>query len=105
MMSKASRKKALKRRKHRDKLTWQFVCPQCQSVDDGSPGALLTNLADALNACADMGMAVRVRHGAVLAEGPDGGGYVLPLEDGRWTARTLTYDRFALPPPPGGLDD
>lgn len=45
-----------------------------------------------------------MRHGVVLLEGRDGGGYVLPLPDGRWTIRTLTWDPLS-PPPGDGLDD
>lgn len=93
-MSKQSKKRAKKRRKHRDKLSWVFTCPQCMREDDGSPGAMLTQLADALNAFADSGMKVKVRNGIVMAEGHGGGGYVLPLRDGRWTARDMIYDRF-----------
>jgi hypothetical protein len=59
-----------------------------------------------LNSCGDAGLKVKMRHGVVLMEGRDGGGYVLPLGGGRWTIRTLTYDPFSPPDLDGdGLDD
>ncbi len=45
-----------------------------------------------------------MRHGVILAEGKDGGGYVLPLPGGRWTVRTLTYDPLS-PSPSDDSDD
>ena len=50
-----------------------------------------------LNTCAEAGLKVKMSHGTVLVEGRDGGGYVLPLPDDRWTVRTLTYDPLAPP--------
>lgn len=95
-MSKQSRKKARHRKKKlaKTRLLMSVVCPSCNTVGGGSPAALLSGVADALNACADAGMKIRVRHGALLARE----GYVLPYPGDRWTARTLTYDPFiALP--------
>lgn len=79
--------------KHKSQ-TWTFLCPGCGREDDGSIGALLTQVADALNACADSGLKIALRHGAVMAAGNIGGGYVLPTSHGHWTARDQQYDRF-----------
>lgn len=54
---------------------------------------LLQNLADALNACASAGLKVRLKHGAVYTRE----GYVLPIEDERWVARTLLYTELTPP--------
>jgi hypothetical protein len=90
-MSKQSRKKARHRKRHvKTTLLMSTICPDCGVVDVSSPASLLNNLADALNSCADAGVKVRMRHGALLAAE----GYVLPLAGGRWTARTLNYDPF-----------
>lgn len=51
---------------------------------------LLADLADVLNACEAAGIPIRLRHGAVCT----GHGYVLPLADNQWAARTLTYTEF-----------
>ena len=101
-LSKQSKKRARKRKQKRDRITWTFLCPSCGREDDGSAGALLTAVADTLNACSDSGLKIVLKHGAVLAEGDIGGGYILPLSGGRWTARDLAYDRFAQAP---GLSD
>jgi|SRR5271155_5462814 len=93
-MSKQSRNKARKRRMKHKTQTWMITCPGCGRGDDGSAGALLTQLADSLNACVDGGLKVALRHGAVLAAGKIGGGYVLPTSHGHWTARDQQYDRF-----------
>jgi hypothetical protein len=82
-----------KKRKHRPAI----ACPRCHGPADSSPGALLRAFAAVLNSCADEGVKVKMRHGVILAEGPGGGGYVLPLPGGRWTVRTLTYDPLAPP--------
>jgi hypothetical protein len=58
-------------------------------------------LADALNACDDSGATVRLRHGIVMTPG----GYVLPMADGRWEARTLNYAPFPLAEDVDGDDD
>jgi len=49
--------------------------------------ALLQGLADALNRCAEAGLRVKLKHGAVYSRA----GYVLPVDDERWVARTLLY--------------
>ena len=105
-MSKQSKKRRHKHRKHRDKLTWQIVCPRCGSVEDGTVPSMLTALMDMLNSCRDYGVKVKIHHGVILAEGSNGGGYVLPLPDGRFTARDMTYDRFTqVPVVSDDLDD
>lgn len=48
---------------------------------------MLQAVADALNECAAFGLRVKLKHGAVYTRG----GYVLPLDDGSWVARTLLY--------------
>lgn len=53
--------------------------------------ALLGAVADALNACEAAGVAVKLKNGAVMTRW----GYVLPLGDGRWGARTLAYSLFS----------
>ena len=85
------------RRKHRA----QLVCARCATPQDGSPAALLTGVAAALNACADAGVKVKLRHGVVDARE----GYVLPLDAGRWMARTRTYDPLIVPQGAGEDDD
>jgi hypothetical protein len=54
-------------------------------------GELLEALAAALNACDEAGIAVRLRHGIVFTSA----GYVLPLGNGGWAARTLNYSEFS----------
>lgn len=61
--------------------------------------ALLERLARALDACGEAGVCVKLKHGAVYTEY----GYVLPLDDGRWVARSLTWD--PLSPAGGDPDD
>lgn len=63
--------------------------------------ALLRSVADALNACESAGITVRLKHGAVMTRN----GYVLPLGDGQWGARTLAYSPFSPADDPEGLDD
>jgi hypothetical protein len=105
-MSKQSKKRAKKRQKHRDRVVWEILCPSCGNLDDGSVAALVTGVADALNACADSGAKVRLFHGIVTVEAPDGGGFVLPVKGGRWAARNETYDRFEQAPLlPDEMDD
>ena len=76
------------------------MCARCLTPQDGTAAGLLGQLAAALNACTDAGMRVRLRHG--IAEAREG--YVLPLDAGRWIARTRTYDPL-LPPAAGDEDD
>lgn len=66
----------------------------------GQPDAerLLGALADALNACEAAGIEVKPKHGAVITRY----GYVLPVGDGQWGARTLAYSPFGVPGPDGG---
>lgn len=52
---------------------------------------LLNGVADALNACRDAGLNLRIKHGALQCEE----GLVLDLPDGSWAARTRAYTPFA----------
>jgi hypothetical protein len=52
---------------------------------------LLGAVADALTACEQAGIAVKLRHGIVLTRA----GYVLPVGDHEWGARTLRYTPFS----------
>ena len=54
---------------------------------------LLGAVADALNACEAAGIEVKPKHGAVITRF----GYVLPLGEARWGARTLAYSPFGAP--------
>jgi hypothetical protein len=65
-----------------------------------TPAALLAAVADALNACEAAGMTVKLKHGAVYTRE----GYVLPVGDHAWAARTLAYTEFT-PPPGDDLDE
>jgi len=60
--------------------------------------ALLAAVAQALTACEAAGLKVKLSHGAVATRQ----GYVVPLGDGRWGARTLVWTEFS---PSGGSDD
>ena len=53
--------------------------------------ALLSAVADALTACEAAGITVKLKHGAVMTPL----GYVLPLGDGKWGARTLVWTEFS----------
>jgi hypothetical protein len=61
---------------------------------------LLASVAAALTACDAAGYEVKLKHGAVMTRV----GYVLPLGDGEWCARTLNWSPFS-PPPGDDLDD
>ena len=60
---------------------------------------LLTAVAAALTACDAAGYTVKLKHVAVMTPV----GYVLPLGDGEWCARTLNWSPFS--PPPGDDED
>jgi hypothetical protein len=53
--------------------------------------ALLAHVADALAACEAAGLVVKFSHGAVVTRE----GYVVPLGNGQWGARTLRYTEFS----------
>jgi hypothetical protein len=55
------------------------------------PASLLEAVAAALSACGKAGLAVKLRHGAVITPA----GYVLEADDGRWVARTLAWNEFS----------
>jgi hypothetical protein len=94
-----SKRKGHRKRKPRRKKPQKVICARCRAPSDGTPPSLLKALAVALSACGEAGMKVRLAHGAVVTRE----GFVLPLGDGQWTARTLAYDPFG--PPPGDDDD
>ena len=52
---------------------------------------LLAAVAEALTACEAAGYTVKLKHGAVMTRV----GYVLPLGDGEWCARTLNWSPFS----------
>lgn len=54
---------------------------------------LLQELADVLNECASAGLRVKLKHGVVYTRE----GYVLPIDDERWVARTLLYTELTPP--------
>jgi hypothetical protein len=56
---------------------------------------LLSLVAEALTRCEQAGIAVKLKHGAVMTPL----GYVLPLGDGKWAARTLTWTEFSSTSP------
>lgn len=66
-----------------------------QDVPAPVPAAeeLLASVAAALTACDAAGFTVKLKHGAVITRV----GYVLPLGDGEWTARTLNWTPFSDP--------
>ena len=80
------------KRKHRRKAARHVLCTNCRQPA-GEPWGLLAGVAASLNACEDAGTTVRLRHGIVMTRA----GYVLPLRDGRWAARTLDYGPFEVP--------
>lgn len=75
-------------------------CPECQRETPASPAVLLTAVADALNACRDAGLKLRIRHGIPQCDE----GLVLDLPDGTWVTRTRTYTPFG-PDLGGDFDD
>ena len=64
------------------------------------PATLLASVAEALNACEAAGITVRLKHGAVITRN----GYVLPVGDGQWGARTLAYSPFGPDDHPDEMD-
>ena len=68
----------------------QNVSPKPAPPPDAA--LLLSLVASALTSCEEAGITVRLKHGAVITPL----GYVLPLGDGRWGARTLTWTEFSV---------
>jgi hypothetical protein len=90
------------RRKHKDPATeavlsgtWRYTPEQAEAND---ASRLLSLVASALTACEAAGIAVKLKHGAVMTRV----GYVLPLGDGEWAARTLNWTPFGVQ---AGSDD
>jgi hypothetical protein len=65
------------------------------------PAALLAQVAEALNACEDAGVTVKLKHGAVMTRN----GYVLQVGDGQWGARTRAYSPFGVPADADEMDE
>lgn len=82
------RKKAARKRSRPASIP---LCPSCHIPDEHSPSALLTALADLLNACETAGVKVKFRHGAAYSSH----GYVLPpvVKGQMWLARVQDYGR------------
>lgn len=93
-------KKHSARRKRKAKSRRHVTCASCAAK--AAPGALPA-LAAALNACADAGIAVKLRHGIVISEQ----GYVIDMPDGKWEARTRRWAPYAVTAddPDGDQDD
>ncbi len=56
-------------------------------------GELLGAVATALTACEAAGIKVKLKHGAVITRF----GFVFPVGDAQWGARTLAYSPFGAP--------
>jgi hypothetical protein len=68
------------------------MCQNCGSTYPATAEARLTALAEAMNACQDAGLRVRLQHGIVKTRE----GYVVQLMiNDRWVARTMTYTEFS----------
>ncbi len=65
------------------------------------PAVLLGQVAEALNACEAAGVTVKLKHGIVSTRN----GYVLPVGDHEWGARTLAYSPFSPSEAEDGMDD
>ena len=68
--------------------TWRHTPEQAEAAD---AQRLLASVAAALEACDAAGFTVKLKHGAVMSRV----GYVLPLGDGQWAARTLNWTPFS----------
>jgi hypothetical protein len=62
---------------------------------------LLAQVAEALTACDQAGLRVRLHHDVVETRE----GYVLPLARNRWVPRTKTYSKFSAAAFAAGDDD
>ena len=70
----------------------QNVSPDPKPAPPPDAAALLSLVASALTSCEEAGITVKLKHGAVITPL----GYVLPLGDGRWGARTLAWTEFSV---------
>lgn len=104
IMSKQSKKRARKRRQHREKLI-TVLCQDCLMVHPYTAEQMLQHVADALNAMEGVKMVIRPKF--VLAHNLDGGGFVLPPVDknGSWTVHMQTRDPNLIPSMLEGDDD
>lgn len=76
--------------KHRVAVT----CPGCGESHQANAAWLLEEAAQVLSACAAAGLKLRLRHGILECEE----GFILPLDDGSFTARTREWSPFSTTP-------
>lgn len=76
----------------------RVTCPRCRDALPAAPAALLQQLADAMNACTNAGLDVKIRHGAIEC---DEGLILGPLTTGEYVARTRLYTEFPAIPEQG----
>ena len=69
--------------------TWRATPERAEAAD---AQRRLSLVASALTECEAAGIAVKLKHGAVMTRV----GYVLPLGDGEWAARTLNWTEFSV---------
>jgi hypothetical protein len=69
--------------------TWRDTPEQAEAND---AHRLLSLVAESLTACEAAGIAVKLKHGAVITPL----GYVLPLGGREWAARTLNWTEFSI---------
>ena len=67
------------------------VTPEPRPASEPDAERLLSLVADALTACEQAGITVKLKHGAVWTEH----GYVFHVSDRTWEPRTLAYTEFS----------
>jgi hypothetical protein len=77
------------KKRHRKKAAKRVLCASCRKPA-GEPWSLLAAIAAAFNAAVDTGVKVKLHPWAVVTSR----GYVLPLSDGRWGARTQDFETY-----------
>lgn len=77
-------------RRHRHKRI-ALTCPACKKKTQANTAALLEAAAQALTACRNAGLKLKVRHGILSCEE----GLILPLDDGSFITRTRVYTEFS----------
>jgi hypothetical protein len=77
------------------KRTAKAVTRSRSSRTDSRAAALLSAVADSLNACESAGISLKLAHGAVIAEE----GYVFAVgpDEAPWAVRTRTLTEFPVP--------
>ena len=81
---------AKKKRKVRARK--RVLCASCHQA--AAPEGLLQSVAAALNACTDAGVRVRLRNFNGIGLVDTSRGYVLPLRDGHWGARSQDFTTY-----------